>query len=301
MPAADAYAAECLERATSGRAAAEGIRISADRCRPTAADRCRAFRSRSRTSSPPRTCRPPTARRSIEIRFRHADAWVVERLRNLGATIFGKTVSTEFAWRHPGPTVNPWKSAHTPGGSSSGSAAAVAAGLVPLAVGIANAGLGGASRGLQRRGRLQAELWRDPARRRAPLERLGSIMSASSPAASMTSRWRCPCSPAAATATFTAGRWLFQVDIDTGLTPLARPRLRRGALREMVARGSRAAEGVRGVGSRNCARRAPSSKRANGTNSMRQLACRQHHHAERGRADPRQTSSSVIPTAPATF
>jgi len=64
-----------------------------------------------------------------------ADAWVVERLRNLGATIFGKTVSTEFAWRHPGPTVNPWNVAHTPGGSSSGSAAAVAAGLVPLALG----------------------------------------------------------------------------------------------------------------------------------------------------------------------
>jgi amidase len=64
-----------------------------------------------------------------------ADAWVVERLRHLGATIFGKTVSTEFAWRHPGPTVNPWNSAHTPGGSSSGSAAAVAAGLVPLALG----------------------------------------------------------------------------------------------------------------------------------------------------------------------
>lgn len=64
-----------------------------------------------------------------------ADAWVVERLRNLGATIFGKTVSTEFAWRHPGPTVNPWNSKHTPGGSSSGSAAAVAAGIVPLALG----------------------------------------------------------------------------------------------------------------------------------------------------------------------
>lgn len=63
------------------------------------------------------------------------DAWVVERLRNLGATIFGKTVSTEFAWRHPGPTVNPWNSRHTPGGSSSGSAASVAAGLVPLALG----------------------------------------------------------------------------------------------------------------------------------------------------------------------
>ncbi len=63
------------------------------------------------------------------------DAWVVERLRNLGATIFGKTVSTEFAWRQPGPTVNPWNGEHTPGGSSSGSAAAVAAGLVPLALG----------------------------------------------------------------------------------------------------------------------------------------------------------------------
>ena len=69
-----------------------------------------------------------------------ADAWVVERLRNLGATIFGKTVSTEFAWRHPGPTVNPWNSDHTPGGSSSGSAAAVAAGIVPLALGTQTLG-----------------------------------------------------------------------------------------------------------------------------------------------------------------
>jgi amidase len=69
-----------------------------------------------------------------------ADAWVVERLRNLGATMFGKTVSTEFAWRHPGPTTNPWNSNHTPGGSSSGSAAAVAAGLVPLALGTQTLG-----------------------------------------------------------------------------------------------------------------------------------------------------------------
>jgi Asp-tRNA(Asn)/Glu-tRNA(Gln) amidotransferase A subunit family amidase len=68
------------------------------------------------------------------------DAWVVERLRNLGATIFGKTVSTEFAWRQPGPTTNPWNSKHTPGGSSSGSAAAVAAGLVPLALGTQTLG-----------------------------------------------------------------------------------------------------------------------------------------------------------------
>jgi Asp-tRNA(Asn)/Glu-tRNA(Gln) amidotransferase A subunit family amidase len=69
-----------------------------------------------------------------------ADAWVVERLRNLGATLFGKTVSTEFAWRHPGPTTNPWNSKHTPGGSSSGSAAAVAAGIVPLALGTQTLG-----------------------------------------------------------------------------------------------------------------------------------------------------------------
>jgi amidase len=64
----------------------------------------------------------------------------VERLRNLGATIFGKTVSTEFAWRHPGPTTNPWNRDHTPGGSSSGSAAAVAAGIVPLALGTQTLG-----------------------------------------------------------------------------------------------------------------------------------------------------------------
>ncbi|MCJ2034521.1 amidase [Methylobacterium sp. J-068] len=64
-----------------------------------------------------------------------ADAWIVARLRGLGASVLGKTVSTEFAWRHPGPTHNPWKRGHTPGGSSSGSAAAVAAGIVPLALG----------------------------------------------------------------------------------------------------------------------------------------------------------------------
>ena len=64
-----------------------------------------------------------------------ADAWVVERLRALGGSVLGKTVTTEFAWRQPGPTRNPWNLAHTPGGSSSGSAAAVAAGLSPLAFG----------------------------------------------------------------------------------------------------------------------------------------------------------------------
>jgi Asp-tRNA(Asn)/Glu-tRNA(Gln) amidotransferase A subunit family amidase len=63
------------------------------------------------------------------------DAPIIKKIRQLGGVIFGKTVTTEFAWRNPGPTTNPWNSGHTPGGSSSGSAAAVAAGIVPLALG----------------------------------------------------------------------------------------------------------------------------------------------------------------------
>jgi len=65
----------------------------------------------------------------------HADAAVVARLRAAGAVIVGKTVTTEFAYFHPGKTRNPHDLARTPGGSSSGSAAAVAAGMVPLAIG----------------------------------------------------------------------------------------------------------------------------------------------------------------------
>src|SRR6266849_7792316 len=63
------------------------------------------------------------------------DATVVARLRAAGAVIIGKTVTTEFAYFHPGPTRNPHDHARTPGGSSSGSAAAVAAHMVPLALG----------------------------------------------------------------------------------------------------------------------------------------------------------------------
>jgi len=70
-----------------------------------------------------------------EGRYAVADATVVRRLRNAGAVIFGKTVTTEFATFHPGPTRNPHAPEHTPGGSSSGSAAAVAAGVVPVALG----------------------------------------------------------------------------------------------------------------------------------------------------------------------
>lgn len=64
-----------------------------------------------------------------------ADATVVSKLRASGAVIVGKTVTAEFAYFHPGKTRNPRDPERTPGGSSSGSAAAVAAGMVPIAIG----------------------------------------------------------------------------------------------------------------------------------------------------------------------
>ena len=69
-----------------------------------------------------------------------AEAESVSRLRKAGALVLGKTHTTEFAYFEPGPTRNPHDPAHTPGGSSSGSAAAVAAGLCPLALGTQTVG-----------------------------------------------------------------------------------------------------------------------------------------------------------------
>jgi Asp-tRNA(Asn)/Glu-tRNA(Gln) amidotransferase A subunit family amidase len=68
------------------------------------------------------------------------DATSVARLRSAGAIVLGKTHTTEFAFRDPAPTMNPWNREHTPGGSSSGSAAAVAARMVPLALGSQTVG-----------------------------------------------------------------------------------------------------------------------------------------------------------------
>ncbi len=68
------------------------------------------------------------------------DAHVVDRLRASGAVIIGKTVTTEFATFDPPVTRNPWNLAHTPGGSSAGSAASVAAGMVPAAIGSQTGG-----------------------------------------------------------------------------------------------------------------------------------------------------------------
>ena len=64
-----------------------------------------------------------------------SDAAIVEKLKEAGTVILGKTVCTEFAYMHASPTKNPCDFRYSPGGSSSGSAAAVAAGQVPLAIG----------------------------------------------------------------------------------------------------------------------------------------------------------------------
>jgi Asp-tRNA(Asn)/Glu-tRNA(Gln) amidotransferase A subunit family amidase len=69
-----------------------------------------------------------------------ADASVVMLLKQAGATIIGKTTTTAFAANDPTATLNPHNHDHTPGGSSSGSAAAVAAGMIPLALGTQTGG-----------------------------------------------------------------------------------------------------------------------------------------------------------------
>ena len=68
------------------------------------------------------------------------DAAAVSRLRQAGAIVLGKVTTAEFAFFDPPETRNPWHADHTPGGSSSGSAAAVAAGMVPVALGTQTAG-----------------------------------------------------------------------------------------------------------------------------------------------------------------
>ena len=68
------------------------------------------------------------------------DAAVVMMLKQAGATIVGKTTTTAFASIDPTPTLNPHNHGHTPGGSSSGSAAALAAGMIPLALGTQTGG-----------------------------------------------------------------------------------------------------------------------------------------------------------------
>ena len=83
------------------------------------------------TADYPTECGSPLLKGRRPVR----DCTAVARLRAAGAVIIGKSVTTEFAYFHPGATRNPHDLERTPGGSSSGSAAAVAAGMVPLAIG----------------------------------------------------------------------------------------------------------------------------------------------------------------------
>ena len=85
-------------------------------------------------------CPRSTARRSTRGVIGTTDAAIVRDLRQRGAVLLGKTHTTSFAYRTPAPTRNPRNLAHTPGGSSSGSAAAVAAGMVPFALGTQTMG-----------------------------------------------------------------------------------------------------------------------------------------------------------------
>lgn len=88
------------------------------------------------TADLPTECGSPTRRGHRPQR----NAICVDRLIAAGAIVLGKTVTTEFAHLHPGPTANPHDLTRTPGGSSSGSAAAVAASMVPVALGSQTGG-----------------------------------------------------------------------------------------------------------------------------------------------------------------
>ena len=105
-----------------------------------AAARCTACRSASRTSSTPATCRPRYGSPIYKGHRPRGDAACVALSRKAGGVLLGKTVTTEFANRHPGKTRNPCDPTRTPGGSSCGSAAAVGDHMVPLAIGTQTTG-----------------------------------------------------------------------------------------------------------------------------------------------------------------
>ena len=95
-----------------------------------------------------------------------ADSFAVQKLRSAGAIMLGKTVTTEFACFDPPPTRNPWDTSRTPGGSSSGSAAALTLGMCLGRCGNANRWIDHPSRQLLRRVRAQADFRAGELRRR---------------------------------------------------------------------------------------------------------------------------------------
>lgn len=145
----EAYVRACLER-IDGREPDVGAWVHLDPARAVAEARAR---DREKPRGPlhgvPIGCKDivdtagiPTAygSRAYPGHIPLIDAACVALARTAGGVVMGKTVSTEFAVRHPGATANPHDRRRTPGGSSSGSAAAVADGMVPLAIGTQTAG-----------------------------------------------------------------------------------------------------------------------------------------------------------------
>ena len=145
---AEALALACLERAHAGAEIKSWAWLDQEQALGEARAVDRAGR-RGRLAGVPvgikdviDTADMPTGHGS-PIYFRHrpfADAACVALIRAASGVILGKTVTTEFANRHPGPTVHPHNAEHTPGGSSSGSAAAVADFQIPLALGTQTGG-----------------------------------------------------------------------------------------------------------------------------------------------------------------
>ena len=167
--AADRYAEACLEKAKAAEPRLKAFeylpRDTARRPGPLSGIPV-AIKDIIATSDMPTTNGSPIYRDHVPER----DAWVVERLRSLGATIFGKTVSTEFAWRHPGPTVNPWNPRAYAGRFVVGFRGGSSGRHCPAGAGHADARLRHPAGGVQWRCRPQTEFWRDPSHRRACLE-----------------------------------------------------------------------------------------------------------------------------------
>ena len=146
--------AESLVRACLERIAAEEPRVGAFEHLDAEGALAAARRIDARDPKPPLAGLPigvkdvfdtaelPTERGSVAFRGRRPsrDSAAVARLRAAGAIVLGKTVTTELAFYAPGKTRNPHDPSRTPGGSSSGSAAAVAARFVPAALGTQTAG-----------------------------------------------------------------------------------------------------------------------------------------------------------------
>jgi len=150
---ARAYLEHCLERIAAREHIVRAFVAIDERGARAAADAATKRRAEGRPLSPIdgmpiaikdliETANLPTQMgcRAYEGNWPKRDSAMVQALREAGAIILAKAVTTELGMSEPGPTANPWNIARTPGGSSSGSAAAVAAGFVPVAIGTQVAG-----------------------------------------------------------------------------------------------------------------------------------------------------------------